>query len=139
MNKIIKITLQDGSEIELKDIKPLVVSENKTEQYKNSKTYEKQFTPFEEKILDNLNRDVIRDYAIDWLDLIDEDEIEEKGLYEFDNEDLLEEIKARGLLEDSDDSIITEDFISRFRRIIEKENPFTLSDLLTELENKLNL
>ncbi len=66
------------------------------------------------------------------------DNIEEKSIDEFSDNELMEEIRDRKLL-GGDNSIISEQFITRFSKIIEKENQILLDSLLTEFENKLNI
>lgn len=138
--RIVKVIYEDGSVKEAKDITPLVISEEKKEQWKYNRIYERQFRDFEKQILKDLIQDTVEEYAVDYFDLVDPDEVdnEEKDISDFKDEEIMEEVRDRKLL-GGDNSIISEQFITRFSKIIEKENQMLLDSLLTEFENKLNL
>jgi hypothetical protein len=93
---------------------------------------------FEKEILKHLDQDTISEYARWHFDLIDPDEQEDYGLEDFSDEELIQEMRERGM-HGAKQSIVTEDFVPRFLRIIEKENSILLDNLLTEFEQKLNL
>lgn len=140
MNRIVKVIYQDGTEKELKNIIPLVISEDKKEQWKNNTPYKRQFRDFEKQILKDLDQDTIESYAVDYFDLVDSDEVdsEEKDISDFKDEEIMEEVRDRKLL-GGDNSIVSEQFIARFSRIMEKENQILLDNVLTDFENKLNI
>lgn len=139
MKRIVKVIYQDGSELEPKNISPLEISEDRQQQWRNQNRYNRQFRPFEEDILDALDEDVVEDYAKDHFDLIDESEIEdEKDISDFSDAELMEEVAYRKLL-GSNNSIISAQFITRFSKIIDKENQILLDNILTKLEARLNI
>ena len=140
MNRIVKVIYQDGTEKELQNIIPLVISEDKKEQWKNDRPYKRQFHDFEKQILKDLDQDIIETYAVDYFDLVDPDEVdnEEKDISDFKDEEIMEEVRGRKLL-GGDNSIVSEQFIARFSRIMEKENQILLDNVLTDFENKLNI
>ena len=138
MNRIIKVIYQDGSVLEPENITPLETSEDKQQQWRNQAKYNRQFRSFEEDILDNLDEDIVEDYAKDRFDLVEEDDVEEKDINDFSDDEIMDEVRSRKLL-GSNNSIISEQFITRFSKIIEKESQILLDNLLTEFETKLNL
>ncbi len=138
--KIVKVIYEDGSQKIIESISPLVISEDRIEQYRNKRIYERQFRDFERQILRNLEQDTVETYAVDNFDLVDPDDIENEAtdISDFGDEEIMEEVRNRKLL-GGFNSIISEQFITRFSKIIEKENQMLLDSLLTEFENKLNL
>lgn len=138
--KIVKVIYEDGSEKTPKIISPLVISEYRAEQWRYNRIHERQFRDFEKQILKDLDQETVETYAVDWFDLIDPDEVEkeEKDISEFTDTELMEEVRDRKLL-GGDNSIISEQFITRFSKIIEKENQILLDNLLCEFERKLNI
>lgn len=138
MNRIIKVIYQDGSELEPKNITPLEISDDKQQQWRNQSRYNRQFRSFEEEILDGLDGDIVEDYAKDRFDLVEEDDVEEKDINDFSDDEIMDEVRARKLL-GSNNSIISAQFITRFSKIMEKESQILLDNLLTEFETKLNL
>jgi len=137
--KIAKVIFDDGSEMvpkrEIQPKRELEVGENK---WRALREYERQFLSFEDKILEHLDQDNLEDYATSNFDLTKEDDIEEKDISDFKDEEIMEEVRDRKLL-GVYNSIISEQFITRFSKIIEKENQILLDSILTEFENKLNL
>ena len=140
--KIVKIIYANGDEKEVGEIVPLEIIENDNinERYQKRRFYERQFKDFEENILNDLDTSTIEAYA-EWnLDLVKEDDIIKQTIDDFDDDDLLEEVKCRKLsLSLLGSSIITEKFMVRFEKIIEAENALILEKTLTEFESKLNL
>ena len=137
MNRIIKVIYQDGSELEPKNITPLEISDDKQQQWRNQVRYNRQFRSFEEDILDDLDEDIVEDYAKYRFHLVEEDDVEEKNINDFSDDEIMDEARARKLL-GSNNSIISEQFITRFSKIMEKESQILLDNLLTEFETKLN-
>lgn len=138
MNKIVKIIYEDGSFSEIKNINPLEKSEDKKEQWLNRRMYNRQFVSFEEEILDSLDENTIEDYAVERFDLIKEDDVEEKDIDDFTDDEILQEVRDRKLL-GKNSSVLSESFIIRFSKIMEKENQILIDTLLTEFETKLSL
>lgn len=137
--KIVKVIFDDGTEITPnREIKPIRQAEEGESKWKVLREYERQFLSFEDKILESLDQDNLEDYATSNFELTKEDDIEEKDISDFGDEEIMEEVRDRKLL-GGDNSIISEQFITRFSKIIEKENQILLDSLLTEFENKLNL
>ena len=137
--KIVKVIFDDGTEITPnREIKPIREAEEGESKWKVLREYERQFLSFEDKILESLDQDNLEDYATSNFELTKEDDIEEKDISDFRDEEIMEEVRDRKLL-GGDNSIISEQFIARFSKIIEKENQMLLDSLLTEFENKLNL
>lgn len=137
--KIVKVIFDDGTEITPnREIKPIREAEEGESKWKVLREYERQFLSFEDKILESLDQDNLEDYATSNFELTKEDDIEEKDISDFRDEEIMEEVRDRKLL-GGDNSIISEQFITRFSKIIEKENQILLDSLLTEFENKLNL
>lgn len=138
MNKIVKVIYEDGSFSEIKNINPLEKSEDKKEQWLNRRMYNRQFVSFEEEILDSLDENTIEDYATERFDLIKEDDVEEKDIDDFSDDEILQEVRDRKLL-GKNASVLSESFIIRFSKIMEKENQILIDTLLTEFETKLSL
>ena len=140
--KIVKIIYANGNEKEVGKIIPLEILENdnNNERYQKRRSYERQFKDFEENILNDLDPDAIEAYA-EWnLNLVKEDDVVDKDISDFDDDELLKEAKYRKLsLSLLGSSIITEKFMVRFEKIIEAENALILEKTLTEFESKLNL
>jgi len=133
-----KLKTFDGSENEIENIVPLVISKDRKEQWLKQRNYNRQFLCFEKSILEDLNQDTVEEYATDYFDLISEDDAEEKDISDFSDEEIMEEVRDRKLL-GSNNSIISEQFITRFSKIMEKESQILLDNLLTEFESKLNI
>ena len=140
--RIVKIIYANGDEKEVGEIIPLEILENdnNNERYQKRRSYERQFKDFEENILNDLDPDAIEAYA-EWnLNLVKEDDVDDKDISDFDDDELLKEAKYRNLsLSLLGSSIITEKFMVRFEKIIEAENALILEKTLTEFESKLNL
>ena len=96
MNKIVKVIYQDGSMKELTNIKPLIIDDVKLK-WNRIRDYEKQFESFEDNILCDLYLDNVRDYALTYCDLVSEDDIDEKTIDDFDDDELLFELRCRDL------------------------------------------
>jgi len=140
MKQIIKVIYQDGSSLEVENIMPLEIADDKKLQWQKQRNFERQFRDFEKSILRHLNDDTIENYAIDNFDLINQDDFneEEKSIDAFDDDEIMEEVRGRKLLGDNN-SIISENFIFRFSKIMEIENQLLLDNVLTEFEVKLNI
>ena len=140
MKKIVKIIYDDGTHDEIVNIPKLDIEgvEEIMEIYKRKRAYERQFKDFEETILENINQNVVENYA-EWnLGLINEDEIEKTNIDDFSDKDILEELAARKILV-GNTNIINQDFLLRFSKIIDKENNILLENILNDFEKKLKL
>lgn len=141
MAKIIKVVLDNGEKKEVKDIKPLSFYEKENpdkNRFHHQWLYKRQFLRFEDEIISFLDDDNLKDYAVNEFDLINEDDVAEPSLIDFSDSEILEEVRARKIFGNST-NIITEDFLLRFSKIIEKENALLLENLLVDFENKLNI
>ena len=138
MKRIVKVTYQDGSVLELEKIIPhgiLDTDDNMEIRLKRAK-YNRQFKSFEEDILHNMQDDWVQEYAKNKFDLVDENDIEENKIDDFSDKELIQEMNFRNIaLSMPNASIVTEDFVSRFLKIMEKENQLLLDSVLTEFEN----
>ena len=87
---------------------------------------------------ENINKDIIDNYA-EWnFDLVSEDDVEDTNIDGFSNEDILDELAARKIL-GGNTNIINQDFLFRFSKIIDKENNILLESILNDLEKKLKI
>ena len=140
MKKIVKIIYNDGTHDEIVNIPKLDIEgvAESMEIYKRERAYERQFREFEKTILENINQNVVENYA-EWnLNLINEDEIEKTNIEDFSDEDILQELADRKIL-GGNTNIINQDFLLRFSKIIEKENNILLESILNDFEKKLKL
>jgi len=140
MKKIVKIIYNDGTHDEIVNITKLDIEgvAEIMEIYKRERAYERQFRELEKTILENINQDVVENYA-EWnFDLINEDEIEKTNIEDFSDEDILQELADRKIL-GGNTNIINQDFLLRFSKIIEKENNILLESILNDFEKKLKL
>ena len=138
--KIIKIIYSDESFFELPPIKPLedYTPGDHRGNYNKRKDYDRQFLKMDDEIIPNLCAYNLEEYACNEFDLTKEDDIEEKQIEDFDNIEIMEEVRNRKLLGNYN-SIISEQFLNRFSKIMEKESQILLDNLLTEFEIKLNI
>ena len=83
MKKIVKIIYNDGTEDKIVNILKLDIEgiDESIEIYKRKRAYERQFKDFEERILENINQDVVENYAKCNFDLVREDDVEDLGYY----------------------------------------------------------
>ena len=140
MKKIVKIIYNDGTHDEIVNITKLDIEgvAEIMEIYKRERAYERQFRELEKTILENINQDVVENYA-EWnFDLINEDEIEKTNIEDFSDEDILQELADRKIL-GGNTNIINQDFLFRFSKIIDKENNILLESILNDFEKKLKL
>jgi hypothetical protein len=138
--KIVKILLDDGTSREVGEINPLSHFEEKhpeNNKWYLQRCYERQFNNFEDDIIEFLNESNVEEYAKDHLNLVEEDDVEEKDISDFTDSEILEEMKDRKL--NKGGNIITSSFIERFENIVKAENSILLDELLSQLETKLNL
>jgi hypothetical protein len=138
MKKIKKIIFDDDTFYEVENFQPLKESKKTKEKYQNRRLYYGQFSNIEKECLDYINESFIENYA-EWnLDMVSESDVEKKEIDDFTDEDILEEAKSRKLF-GHDQSIISEKFLDRFVKIINKENQVKLDSMLSDLEKKLKI
>jgi len=135
---IVKYTTDVGQEVELQEPKKFeeIEGESWSERYQRR---EKSLSPlkyFEKQILNQINEDTIRDYAIDNLDLVSEDEVEEKKIEDFSDSEIEEEYFSNIKL---GFTVVTQGFVSRFFKVIEKGNPIEIEDFLRQQEQQYNI
>ena len=109
--------------------------------WKANRHYERQFYKIEKDILWSLNDDEVKDYAIDHLDLKEEDDCDcdEKDILDFEDNEIMAELSRRKLLGYANLNIISLDLFSRFSRVITVANNQELETMILELEKKYNL
>jgi hypothetical protein len=139
MAQIVKIIFDDGTEmIPKREIKPKREATEGESRWRIEREYQVQFFRFEDEILENLNQDNLEDYATGNFNLISEDDVEKQTIDDFSDDEIMEEVRSRKIF-GNNQSIISENFITRFSKIIEKENQILLDNVLTEFEHKLNI
>jgi hypothetical protein len=139
MAQIVKVIYDDGTEmIPAREIKPRREAKEGENQWRANREYQNQFIRFEDQILENLNQDNLEEYAAGNFDLISEDDVEKTTIDDFDDNEIMQEVRDRKLL-GGINTIISESFITRFSKIMEKENQILLDNVLTEFEKKLNI
>jgi hypothetical protein len=140
--KIQKVFFTDGTVKELTNIEPInyIEGEDRADRWKKERIFKKQFKEFDKSLLDFFEDDVIEKYASWNLNMINEDDVDkdEKEIDDFSDKEILEEVSSRKLF-GSNNSIITQDFIVRFSKIMDKENQMVLDNLLSDLEEKLKI
>lgn len=138
MRKIKKIIFDDDTFTEVKDIEPLKESDNIKDKYLNRRIYDRQFSVIEEEALDYIREGLIESYA-EWnLNMISESDVEKQEIDDFTDDEILEEARSRKLF-GHNQSIISEMFLDRFIKIINKENQVKLDSILSDLEKKLKI
>ena len=138
MRKIKKIIFDDNTFTEVKDITPLKKGDNARDNFMFRRKYESQFSAIEEEALDYIRESLITNYA-EWnLDMISESDVEKQQIEDFSDEEILEEAKSRKLF-GNNSSIISEAFIDRFVKIIDKDNQVRIDNLLSNLEKDLKI
>lgn len=98
--------------------------------------YQRQFFQFDEQILKYLDYSLIKEYAKDEFDLVEENENEQITIRNFSFEELVEEIERRKGVKQS---VVSDAFLIRFEKIITVENPLTIEKILSEIESRLNI
>jgi hypothetical protein len=138
--KIIKAIFDNGDIIELKDFTPITQEDYKD--WRKRYDWESQFENFEKQILENLDEDCIKDYAKDFLDLIDEDDCECKDdncdcddISEVSDLELINEVFSR-IVKQRNTDIITCDLFYRFTKILQCADKFEIEKMLFEQEQK---
>jgi hypothetical protein len=142
--KIVKVIYTNGDEEEVKDWKTpeeLKSEFNYDVDWKANRHYERQFYKIEKDILRSLNDDEVKEYAIDHLDLQEEDDCDcdEKDILDFEDNEIMVELSRRKLLGYANLNIISLDLFSRFSKVITVANNQELETIILNLEKKYNL
>jgi|GEM_PF-4018053 len=120
MTQIIKVILKDGSSI-----------------HSNFFIDGMNDSRFQREILSHLDTWDIEDYAKDYLDLVDEDDVE-SDINDFSDEEITQEAKERNLLFSSE-TIIKDNVSDRFQQLLNIVNPLEIDELVTHLEVRYRL
>ena len=141
--RITKVILDNGDVLELGSVNPITPEDYKD--WRLRYNYEKQFEEFEKQILENLDEDTIKDYAKDWLDLIDEDDCDCKDndcdcddISEVSDLELIKEVYSRITKQRTAD-IISADLFFRFTKVLQFADKFEIDRILLEQEQKLKI
>lgn len=140
MDQIVKVIFDDGTELvpdyELtkKPLSTYTVDPDHRIKYIRWKL---QYRPFEKTILENLDEAVIKQYAKEQLDLIDEDDADIK---KFNNAQILIEAVRRELISDFEPSLIPqtileEDHYERMMVLLKTKSPIEIENILKQIEN----
>lgn len=130
--KIVKITFEDGSENEFKEL-PLSHFKKKVEHFAHHHFAQQRFDWEEDYILPNLKTD-LEDWAKDQYNLIDEDERREIDY--FNDITILNECRSRGLSlsQIGNESIVNGNFIERIIEISRRGDDNYIDSVLETLE-----
>lgn len=136
-NYIKKIIFLDDTEKEI-NIIPFLEIENEKfwDRNKRKLNYENQFKRLNLTILENIVQDHIKDYAINELDLIKEDdcEYEEVTIKDFSDDELISELRLRNLGNFINTNIIQDNIVNRFLKNIHKIDLTKIEVLLKKYE-----
>jgi hypothetical protein len=142
--KIVKIIFTDGEEESVKSWRTpeeLKKDFNYATKQEANRHYNRQFKELEGVILQNIDNDVIKRYAKDYLDLVEDEECDcdETDIMDFEDNHLMNEVSRRKLLGFADVNIVTIDLFERFSRVLGVANVQELEATVSELERKHNL
>ena len=142
--KIVRVIFTDGEEESVKGWRTpeeLKKDFNYTAKQQANRHYERQFKELERTILQNIDEDLVSEYAKDHLDLVDDGECDcdEKDIIDFEDNELMNEVSRRKLLGFADVNIVTIDLFERFSRVLGVANVQELEATVSELERKHNL
>ena len=136
--KISKIIYDNGEESEYNEL-PIEHFEKIGVRSPFWKFHEQREKWEKQNILNYLQTD-LEDWAKDEYDLVDESEV--KSLDDYDDYDIKEEYKDRGLGKESSsyaENILNEDFKDRFFEIVNRGNPEDIDLVLEMLEKKFRI
>lgn len=143
---IVKIVYDDETEVSVKDFKTLEQIKKDyvyDEEWRYVRHYERQFTEIVNSILEGLDDDLVKKYAKDNLDLKDENEndcdCEDKGVSDFEDNELMAELSSRNLFGYTNINIISIDQFTRLSRLITVADNRELEMIISDLEKKYNL
>jgi hypothetical protein len=141
--KITKVIFDNEEVLELGEVAPITPEDYKD--WKKRINWERQFEQFEKQILGNLDEDIIKDYAKDWLDLKDEDDCDCDDndcdcddISEVSDLELIKEVYSRITKQRTAD-IITADLFFRFTKVLQFADKFEIDKILSEQEQKFKI
>lgn len=141
--RIIKIIFTDGEILELTPIPKALVfdgTESQQEKFKERINQQKYFDRFDKKIIRYLDEEIIKNYAKDTFDLIDEDDCDcpknKSDLSDFSMEEIIDDIMYNNNI---NNTILSTSFIYRFINIMKQSNPIIIDGILSDLETKNNI
>lgn len=142
--KIVKIIFTDGEEESVESWRTpeeLKKDFNYTAKQQAIRHYERQFKELERAILQNIDENIVSEYAKDYLDLVDDGECDcnETHIMDFEDNQLMNEVSRRKLLGFADVNIVTIDLFERFSRVLGVANVQELEVIISDLERKHNL
>jgi hypothetical protein len=141
--KIVKVVYDNGeiklvekekikSKEQIKDALPI----GEKQDWRVNRVYDRQFKELEKAVLWGLDKDVVKEYAKDHLDLKDKDE---KDISDFEDDELFSELAKRNHLGYGNMNIINTNIFERLSRIIGVADNLELEKIISELEKKHNL
>ncbi|SDZ91186.1 hypothetical protein SAMN05443667_101262 [Flavobacterium gillisiae] len=140
--QITAVTFADGTSHEMNNYEPIKEIENETRRnyLDRRNVHDANIRLFENTILKNISSSCFKSHAEFYYELVEApDEPEEKDITEFEDKEVLDELKRRKLFGDIQYNIITNDFLTRFSKIVVIENQLLIDNLLSEIETKLGI
>ena len=144
-NKIIKVIYHDGTKDSVIEALTFEQIKNKYQgktSYEITRFYERQFISFERRLLENISDPIIKDYAINNFDLVEEEkeECNCNDISDYEDFELISELARRNVFGYSKTDIITIDLFERFSSVLTKAvDNQEIEDIITNLEIKYNL
>lgn len=139
---IVKVIFDDNTELTIGEIKTKEQIKQSNNYYdtdwKIERAYNRQFNQIERDILKELDDDNVIDYAIEYLDLIEENDCdctEEKYISDFDDSEILSEAINRKIIPVKTD-IITMSLLDRMLKVLDVADREELNQILEKLEQK---
>jgi hypothetical protein len=139
---IVKVIFDDNTELTIGEIKTKEQIKQSNDYYdtdwKIERAYNRQFNQIERDVLKELNDDNVIDYAIEYLDLIEENDCdcpEEKYISDFDDSEILSEAIHRKIIPVKTD-IITMSLLDRMLKVLDVADREELNQILEKLEQK---
>ncbi len=142
MGNIVKVIFEDNKELTL-DIKSAEILDSDTDDAKYQKKREREIElrKFQRTILREMDYSLVEDWAKDEFDLIEENEAEchYTHLDTCSDNALTNEAEQRGLMYRFNQTIMNDNFETRFAKIVEHESPITIENWLSEMESRLRI
>ena len=146
VKKIVKVVFDDQTELtvgEHKTIEQIKTDYTYDKDWKVTRHYKRQFQTLERIILGNVEDDTVKDYAKDYLDLVEQGDCdcdcEEKDISDFEDNEIVAELVSRNILGQTNANIITIDLFTRFSKVLNFADAQELDSIITELELKYKL
>lgn len=135
---IVKYITDKGEEVELQEPKKFeeIEGESWSERFLRRKKCVSPIKYFEESILNEISESTTIEYAIDNFNLVSEDEVEDKKIEDFSDSEIEEEYFSNIKL---GFTVVTQSFVSRFFKVIEKGDPTEIEEFLNQQELKNNI